>query len=257
MEGMQSMFRGIYTAATGMLAQQAVQDSLASNMANMNTVGFKQDIPTFVALHQMALSRVQGSPAQTQNPIGDMGVGVQMDSSYIDMTAGLINHTGNSLDLALSGAGFFAVQTAQGTQYTRNGQFHLQQVNKTTAYLADANNNPVLGQKGPINLASAKEINIDNSGKVYADGKLVDQLKLANAPVSNLSKIGSNLYTISGAVQPSTATVRQGYLEQSNVSPVASMVQMITVQRAYEAAQHAITAQDKVLDKAVNTIPQT
>lgn len=242
-----------------MLAQQFVQDSIAGNLANVNTVGFKQDVATFHALHSMALRRYQSAGARGGAPIGDLGLGAAFDHTVTDLSAGVLSSTGNPLDLALAGSGFFVVQTPQGERYTRNGQFHLQPRGKAPddkpiAYLEDENGHRVLGQKGPLNLGDAKVISIDGQGRITADGVVVDQLKLVDAPASALIKQGGNLFTIRGAAAPSAAVVKQGYIEQSNVSAIGSMVRMITVQRAYEAAQRAVMAQDDALGKAVNEI---
>src|SRR5262252_4180072 len=99
------MIRGLYSAATGMLAQQAVQDSLASNLANANTAGFKQDVPTFRSLHDMALSRIHGGLGRHSIPVGSIGTGASYDQTVMDTSAGPLLRTGNPLDLALSGDG--------------------------------------------------------------------------------------------------------------------------------------------------------
>jgi flagellar basal-body rod protein FlgF len=250
------MTRGIYTAATGMLAQQFVQDALAGNLANINTAGFKQDVPTFRALQELALRRydggTEGSPA-----IGDIGLGTAFDHTVTDLSAGPVVKTDNPYDLALVGSGFFTVQTPQGERYTRDGQFHLEPAGKDpagkpVAYLADDSGHRVLGLKGPINLGGAKVVEVNAQGSVLADKVEVDKLKLVGAPAAAVVHEGGNLYALRGTAAPSTATVRQYYYEQSNVNAIGAMVKMITVQRAYEAAQRAITAQDETLNKTVN-----
>ncbi len=251
------MFRGIYTAATGMIAQETALDTIANNLANINTVGFKKDTPTFQELSQMAIDRIQGSPEQSAQYVGVLGMGTSPAQSFTNYTEGELTNTKNPLNLAIVGDGFFSVQTAQGVRFTRNGNFHLQPVNKTTAYLADENNEYVLGQKGPINLNQAQSITITSNGNVFADGKLLDQLKIVNAPATAISKDGNNWFSINGATVPSKAQVKQGFLEQANVNAVKAMVQMISVQRAYEAAQHAITAQDSTLSQTVSDLPKT
>jgi len=253
------MIRGLYSAATGMIAQQFVQDSLANNLANANTVGFKQDVATFHALRAMALNRYQNDTGRGGAPVGEMGLGAAFDRAVTDLSPGPIMHTGNSFDLALLGSGFFAVQTPQGERYTRAGQFHLEPAGKAPdgkllVDLVDEKGRRVLGRKGPIRFTDPKQVSVDGRGNVSADGVLMDQLKIVDAPASALTKEGNSLFSVRGATAASTATVRQGYLEQSNVSAIGSMVRMITVQRAYEAAQRAVTAQDDTLGKAVNEI---
>jgi flagellar basal-body rod protein FlgF len=247
------MIRGLYSAATGMLAEQFVQDALAGNLANINTTGYKQDVPTFRALQEMALSRLQGAPSRGTT-IGSLGMGTAFDHTDTDMLAGPVVQTENPLDVAFIGGGFFTIQTPQGERYTRDGHFHLQVVDKTTAYLANESGQYLLGQKGPINLAAAKEIVIDGQGNVLADRVAVDKLKLVDAPAAALKKQGGNLFTIEGTPTAAKGVLRQFSLEQSNVNAIHSMVKMITIQRAYEAAQRAITSQDETLGKAVNEV---
>ena len=252
------MIRGLYTAATGMIAEQFVQDSLAGNLANINTTGYKQDQPTFRAVQDMAFNRYRtGSPGGSG--VGAVGLGTAFDHTDTNFAAGTIVQTHDPLDLALTGDGFFAIQTSQGERYTRDGHFHAQPAGKgpdgkPIAYLATESGGLVSGMNGPINVGTASQISIDSQGTVTADGLAAGQLKIVTAPAAALQKSGANLYQISGPTTPSKASVRSGCLEQSNVTPIEGMVQMIAVQRAYEAAQHAITAQDDSLGKAVNDV---
>lgn len=245
-----------------MIAQQSVQDAIANNLANLNTVGFKQDIPTFRSLRDMAVSRYEnggGRQGAAGTSVGKMGTGVVFDEAYTDYSSGSLSRSDQPLDLALVGDGFFTVQTAQGERFTRAGNFHLEPSGKAAdgtpvAYLTDDNGNRVLGKKGAINLGDAKKIEIDPKGTVLADGVAVDQLKIVTAPRTQIQKDGSNLFRIQGGTTESKASVRQGFLEQANVSPIGTMVRMIGVQRAYEAAQKAIVAQDETLGKVVNEV---
>lgn len=255
------MDRGIFAAATGMLAQQAVQDALAGNLANINTTGFKQDIPTFRAVQELALHSTDGTGPQRGASIGDIGTGAQFAGSVTDVRPGALVATQNPLDLALLGDGLFAVETPAGERYTRAGDFHLSQAGKgangkVQTFLVDASGHHLLGAKGAIDVGAARTVTVEATGDVRADGAVVDRLKVVTAPRSALVKQGGNLLAIQGAPTASTATVQSGFLEQSNVSAVGSMVQMITVQRAYEAAQRAITAQDETLGKAINDVPR-
>src|ERR1051326_5984757 len=107
------MERGLYAAATGMIAQQTIQDTLAQNIANANTVGYKQDNPTFRAQHGMALRRLEGGASRGPG-IGELGLGVQADKVYIDWQTGSISQTNRPLDASLATGQFFAVQTPRG-----------------------------------------------------------------------------------------------------------------------------------------------
>lgn len=252
------MIRGLYTAATGMIAEQYVQDTLAGNLANINTIGYKQDTPTFRAVQEMALSRYDCS-GQGGTSIGRIGLGVAFDHTSTNLHAGSLVNTHNPLDLALSGSGFFSVQTPDGERYTRAGQFHLEPAGKgpdgkAIAYIQDDQGNRVLGLKGAINVGDAREISVSEKGDIQANGVVIDRLKLVDGPAGAFEKSGNSVLTLTGQSTPATALVKSGYLEQSNVSAIGSMVRMIAVQRAYESAQRAITSQDETLGKAVNEV---
>lgn len=253
------MQRGIYTAATGMLAHQYVQDAIAGNIANASTVGFKQDIPTFKSFQEIAMHRLDGAGARSSRPVGNMVFGVEFDETSLDLTVGSLEHTRNPLDVAIAGPGFFVVQTPRGERYTRNGQFQTVPGapgpdGKKTAVLADGSGNPVMGQKGPINLGAGGNVLIDQTGRVFVNNQEVDRLRLVDAPARALVKEGGNLLSARQPVAPVNTRVQQGYLEQSNVSAISAMVQMITVQRAYESAQRAISAQDDSLGRLINEV---
>lgn len=247
------MIRGLYTAATGMLAEQYVQDALAGNLANINTVGFKQDVPSFRSLHEMALSRFAGSGDRSGTPIGTLGTGVKYDGTMPDASTGPMLRTDLKTDIALSGPGFFVVQTPQGERYTRDGQFHLD-TDKDGVFLTDINGHRVIGKNGAINLKGVETFHVTDDGRITAGDKVVDQFKLVDFAPTAMRKQGGNLYSATGASLPAKPNVRQGMLEQSNVNAVSAMVRMITVQRAYEAAAKAVTAQDETLGRAVNEV---
>ncbi len=250
------MIRGLYTAATGMLAEQFVQDAIASNLANASTVGYRQDVPTFKSLHDLAVGRYGGPSNERGAPIGRMGLGSAFDRTVVDHTSGSFTPTKRMLDAALVGEGFFAVQTPQGERLTRAGAFELAPVGRD-AYLVDTNGNKVLGLKGPILIPGGAEPVIDPEGRVSAAGKEIDTLKLVTSDHNTLKKAGGSLFVASSPVVAATPIVKQGVLEQSNVNTIQSMVRMITVQRAYDAAQRTITAQDEALGKAVNEVGRT
>jgi flagellar basal-body rod protein FlgG len=243
-----------------MLAQQAVQDALAGNLANLNTAGYKQDVPTFRALHEMALRRYEHGAGDPGVPVGPMGMGAVFDQTVTDIALGPLENTRNPFDLALDGHGFFVMQTPRGERYTRAGQFHAEPAGngpdgKPISYLVDDNGNRVLGLQGPINLRGATDFVVQPDGTVHAHGTMIDRLKLVDAQNTAFIKVEGNLFVLQGTtLKPSTARVRQGFLEKANFSAVSSMVKMITVQRAYEAAQRAVQAQDEALNKAVNEL---
>jgi flagellar basal-body rod protein FlgG len=251
------MERGIYSAATGMLAQQFVLDAVASNIANANTTGFKQDIPTFRALHEMNLNRFSGAGQTQTSAVGRVGTGVTFDAAVIDLSQGVLRPTGNPLDVAITGDGYFAVQTPQGERYTRDGHFQMEPDargadGKAAAYLATGSGQRVLGLKGPIVVPEDGDIRIQPDGRVLVNGVEVDRLKVVR-PVDGMPvKEGGNLVALRGQTEAASARLATGTLEASNVNPVRAMVQMIVVQRAYESAQRAVTAHDETLGKVIN-----
>lgn len=253
------MVRGIHTAAAGMNGQQHALDVIANNLANVSTPGFKQDVPAFADLHVEMLRRY--SPANPRGvPIGSLGHGSGVDEVRTDLRAGAVISTRSNLDMALLGEGYFTVQTARGERYTRDGHFRVAQVRQadgsTQTLLTDARGNPVLGESGPIEMTSRDQaqMQVREDGTLLEGGKPFAKLLLRNAPTAALRKEGDNLLAIVGTPAVAAPRVQGGALEQSNVNAVASMVKMISVQRAYEAMQKAIVAQDETLGKVVNEV---
>lgn len=246
------MNRGIYAAANGMVAQQFVMDAVANNLANINTTGFKQDVPCFRELQAIAASRYAGSPPSKGPYVGELGTGAAFDSTAVDLARGSLVLTREPLDLAIDGDGFFPIQTPGGIRFTRDGHFHrmLDKSGKVTGLLATDTGDLLMGEKGPIDVGMASRVEIGRDGVVRADGKVIDRIRLKTAPRDAIRKEGGNLFSIAGATSDSNAAIKQEYLEQSNVDPIRSMVKIITVQRAYEAMQKAIVAQDETLSKA-------
>jgi len=253
--------RGLYSAATGMVAQQFVQDCLAGNLSNLNTTGYKQEVPTFHALREMAILRMGGATNEADAPIGALGLGSSFDHSETDLSAGPLERTEAPLDAALIGSGFFTVLTPFGERYTRAGHFELQVAGKgpdgkQTAWLVDGEGNRVVGMRGPIQITDPRDVTIRPSGAVVSAGVEVDRLKVVDADPASITKLGGNVLAIDAPRPLPNYVVRSGFLEQSNVSAVASMVKMISVQRAYELAQRAVKSQDETLERAVNELPR-
>jgi flagellar basal-body rod protein FlgF len=247
------MERGLYAAATGLIAQQTIQETLAQNIANSNTVGYKQDIPTFKSVHGMALRRVTNGlgagPA-----IGEVGLGVATDKVYIDWQSGPIATTNNSLDASLPAGQFFAIQTPGGTRYTRAGNFQLD----NTGMLTTTNGLRVLGQDNkPIQIAGSIPPKLEANGSISVAGKAVAQLQVVEAAKDALAKDGDTLFKAVDArgVRPAAVPApRPGTLEQSNVNVVSGMVSLITTSRGFEMAQRAILTQDDLLKHAANDL---
>ncbi len=243
------MERGLYAAATAMMAQQTIQDTLASNIANASTIGFKQDVPTFQALHTMQLSRLTSNGS---SPIGLLGTGVQPGQIYTDFRPGALETTHNPLDISLAPGQYLAVSTPNGVRYTRAGALSLD----GSGNLVTVAGQPVLDSSGqPISLTEAKNVSIDSQGSVVSQGRPAAQLSIVTIPDSALQKQGASLFVVSNPAvvkQAASPQVYPGTLEQSNVNIARSLIEMIMVERNFDTAQKAVTSQDKLLS-AVTT----
>ena len=241
-----------------MVNEQKRLDVISNNLANADTLGYKQESVSSQSFDKLLTIKIRdGSQSYHNQAIGTMSLGVKVGEVYTDYSQGSIRGTSSPLDLALSGSGFFTITTtnAKGetvTRYTRDGSFQLTK----DGYLVDSQGNRVQGSGGDIQI-DAKDITIDNSGRITVDGEVKDTLKIVDFEnYDYILKTGDNLYrVVDGATETtSNASVLQGYTEQSNVNVVSEMVDMITVTRAYEANQKMIRSQDSMLEKAVNQV---
>lgn len=239
------MIRGLYTAATGMVAEQARQDTVANNLANVNTVGFKRDNLTEISFQEQ-LIRAYSKGGNT--PIGGLGMGVDLNGTYTDYSLGNLIQTDNPTDLAITGDGLLAFERNGQVRYTRAGNLTLNQ----EQVLVTQNGDPVLGENGPIRLAGSFAVAPD--GAIIQNGQVVDRLRLA--ATAGMVKQGDSYVNGNGAQETPAENVRivQGALEGSNVNSVREMITMINVTRSYDANQRAIVAQDETLGKAVNEL---
>lgn len=254
------MLRGLYTAWTGMVNEQKRLDVISNNMANADSVGFKDERVTSQAFDQVLAIKVRdGSEAYHNEAIGHLSLGAKIGEVYTDYSQGSVRQTNGTYDVALSGSGFFTLNVVDKagnthTCYTRNGQFTLTK----DGLLVDSEGNAVQGEGGDITIdPSAKSVSISRSGQIYADGQLIDTLKITDfEDYDYLSKYGDTMYeAVSGATEKdASAEILQGYTEQSNVQVVKEMVDMITVTRAYEANQKIIRSYDSMLERAVNEV---
>jgi flagellar basal-body rod protein FlgF len=224
------MERGLYIAASGMVSEMARQDLIANDLANASTPGYKSDRAVQGSFGNLLLQNTQTGAA-----VGSLGTGARIERQVTDLSAAPIKETGEDLDLAVEGDGYFAVRTAQGVRYTRNGQFS-QAANGT---LIDQRNNPVLGQNG-------QPVRVGTDGKV-ATGSV------GIFAVNNARKTGDNLFQ-GTATGRGTGQVRSGALEGSGADPVRAMTDMIASLRAFESGQKVITTIDGTLNKAANQV---
>ncbi len=259
------MIRALYTAASGMSAQQMNLDTIANNLANSSTAGFRQRRLQFQDMIYQNL--VTPGAAQSQQTISaglQVGLGTRSSATEVIMTQGELNNTANPLDLAITGHGFFQVSRPDGTiAYTRAGSFHLN--NQGTLVTSDGD--PV--QPTVTIPPNATAVTITQYGVVNAtipgqqNPAQLGQIQLASfVNPGGLNSIGSNLLqaTLSSgdAVQANPGgteglgTLQQGYLENSNVDVVSEFVQMVLAQRAYESNSKVIRAADDMYSQVNN-----
>ncbi|HWT23599.1 MAG TPA: flagellar hook-basal body protein [Solirubrobacteraceae bacterium] len=226
------MDRGLYIAASGMLAEQIRQDQIANDLANSATPGYKSDRTAQRQFGDLLLANSTSGAT-----VGSQSTAVQVDAIETDFTPKASRETGEPLDFAITGTGFFSVQTEQGVRYTRNGQFTV----SPQGLLVTAQGDPVLGRGG-------------RTLQVGADGR-VDPRALDVVELTNPRKAGDNL--VAGAPAAAGATtgqVRAGALEASGADAARAMVDMIASLRSFEAGQRVITTIDSTLEKAANNV---
>ncbi len=249
------MIRGLYTAAAGMNAQQHQIDVTSNNIANVNTTAFKQDRAEFQDLMYESLNFTAGSTSEsTENPTGiNVGLGVRIAGIQKNFLQGSLKQTGNPLDLAIEGNGFFEITLPNGdTAYERNGAFKVD----SEGALVNAQGYPLA--QGITIETGATDISISQNGLIsyMLDGTLtqagpIQVFNFANS--AGLSPAGNSMYTITETsgdpveIENANVKLRQGMLESSNVKLVNEMVDLITAQRAYEANSKSITTTDTML----------
>lgn len=257
------MIRSLWTASTGMSAQQMNMDVISHNLANSNTTGFKQSRANFEDLMYQTIVP-PGAEAGEGNilPVGvQVGMGAKTASVQKNFVQGNFAETGNKLDLAIEGNGFFTVLRNGEEVYTRAGSFKLDQ----DGFICDAEGNRLQPE---INVpVEATGINVDSGGTVTAmsqNGEIlaVDNITLSHfANPAGLSSIGRNYFVSTEASgdaiegdpgMDGLGSLLQGFLENSNVNVVEEMVNMIVGQRAYEANSKVIKVSDEMLQMANN-----
>lgn len=254
------MLRSLYTGWTGMFDQQQRLDVISNNMANATTVGFKKEGATSQTFDDVLAIKIRdGSEGWMQRRIGQLTPGVKIGEVYTDYTQGSLRETGNTYDLGLDGKGFFVVNVTDragkvNTRYTRAGQFHI----TNDGFIVDVDGNHLQSEAGDLQVpVDAGSVVIDTDGTVFADGAPIDKILVADFEDYNyLKKFADTYYEpVKGAEEKEAdAMIRQGYTEQSNVSVVNEMVDLIATTRAYEANQKVIKTTDQVLELAASSV---
>ncbi len=241
------MSGGILAAASGLKAQMDALDVLANNMANLNTAGFKEQKAFFSILSEAL------DDDDRDEPMSSVDAPIQAGAS-LNMVDGVMQGTDRDLDIALTGDGFLTINTPSGLRYTRNGSLSL----NSRSELATPDGLSVMGDGGPILLGSGK-VNITAQGDVFLDGNKVGRLKIVSFDKPGLlQREGNSLLAVPASgvkTIAGTAQVKQGYLEISNVNPVASVVEMVGIMRRFEAIQKSISLLSNNLDaKAIEKL---
>ncbi|HTW44903.1 MAG TPA: flagellar basal-body rod protein FlgG [Acidobacteriaceae bacterium] len=261
------MIRALYTAASGMTAQQLNLDTIANNLANSSTVGFRQRVLQFQdMIYQNLVTPGAAESQQTVSAGLQIGLGTKSSASEIIMTQGDLNQTNNPYDLAIQGGGFFQVQRPDGTiAYTRAGNFYL----NSEGTIVDSQGDQLIPA---ITIPpNATNVTITQYGVVNAtlpgqqNPQQLGQIQLATfANPGGLNSEGSNLYTATLSSGDAVlgnpggpeglGTLQQGYLENSNVDVVGAFVQMVLAQRAYESDSKVITAANDMYSEVNNMV---
>ena len=268
-----------------MAAQQVKLDAISNNLANLDTSGYKRDVTVHKAFAELLLRRMNDDGV-IKNPfgssdmapvVGKLGTGVETNELYTEFEQGSLKQTDNDCDLAMDGEGFLCVQTPYGERYTRNGSFTIGK----EGFLETQEGYPVLGENGPI-MVKANNFKIDKDGNVFVNKNYqddpfrlvsreentwegiqkLDKLKIVDFKKTRfIAKQGSSLWKSTEEsgdakimAKGERPTVIQGFVEASNVNPISEMVNMIEVNRAYEANQKSIQSEDTMLGKLINDV---
>lgn len=239
------MLKGIYNAASGMLPQITRLDTVANNLANANTTGFKREL-VFAQKFTDAQRKTMIKQADWEK--------VQIAGIATDFAQGPLERTGNSLDLAIEGDAFFVVLTPNGEMYTRGGNFTL----SADGTLVTRDGYPVLSETGEI-VVDGDDFNVDSTGRITIDDRPVGTLELATFPQPYpLQRVANGLFArLADAPAPARAekfSVIQGAVEGANVNLISEMVEMIDSYRHFETGQRIVQVQDESLGKAVNQL---
>lgn len=285
------MIRGLYTGANGMISQQVRMDVVANNLANVDKTGFKRDTTVFKTFPEMLLHRFSEDGVgkfpmgsfDTAPVVGKVGMGAEINEVYTRFEQGAVKKTDNAFDLMLQdppgseNPAFFTVQTNRGERLTRGGNFVLDK----NGYVVTPQGFPLLGERGPIRVNQGNFL-VKENGEVYINARigtdpkdgvnpsdnryeeatLVDRLRIRTVEFPrHLDKEGDSFYVDTPeSGEPFripdqyTPQIFQGFLEASNVSVVTEMVEMIEVNRAYEANAKSLQTHDQLLGRLINEV---
>lgn len=252
------MNRGIYPILSGALAHERRMQVFANNMANVNTAGFKQDEQAFKAIfpqyHAVAPTSGQtmGLAQQTMaRPFGPSErVFVAPHRIKTTFEQGRIRLTGNPLDIAIQGSGFFEVSTPQGTRYSRNGMLSLDRQRR----LVNGLGYPVMGTRGEIKVPPGK-LEVTTQGDIKVDDKTVARIKIMEFPEGEMpQKSSEGFFSSDKGTVAKNPQIQVGHIEESNVNTIGEMVKMIQGMRNYESTQKLIQTLDRMAEVAIQDV---
>ncbi len=243
------MDSGYYAACTALVSRTEALDTIANNLANASTVGYRAEHNVFSSV----LANAGGTASSGfDGVINSYGI---LSGTIVNSVQGTLQKTGNDLDLGIEGPGYFVVQTGNGEMFTRNGAFQMSGKGQLVTATGDA----VMGDKGIINLPPGP-ISVSADGTISSNGAVVGKIKLVEFPAgTDVTTAGNTYYTVPpNTAKPATASsIRQGSLENSNVNPVSSMVELVTAQRTAEMMQRALSMFNSEIDKtATQDLPK-
>jgi flagellar basal-body rod protein FlgF/flagellar basal-body rod protein FlgG len=236
------MDSGFYAACTGLLASTDALDLTAANLANLSTTGYKAQREFYHSLEASMGNRRLSPLNQAVNNYGVLG------GATVDLKTGEFQKTGNDLDLAMQGSGFFVVKTPAGIRYTRNGNFHTD----ADGNLLTATGDPVMGEDSPVQLPGGA-ITVSSDGTISQQGAVVANLKLVSfTPGTSLKAEGNSYYSAPAGSELAVddPRVSQGMLEASNMDPVTGTIGLMNLQRHAQLLEQAVSIFHSVFNNA-------
>ncbi len=247
------MLYGLYLSATGVVTNSYRQDVIANNIANSETIGFKRDL---ALLQERPTAAQEFGESVPDSIIGNMTGGMMAVPTQVDTSQGDLQPTGNPLDVAIQGNGYFAVNANGKFRLTRNGQFVMDHAGRLALF--DDNGPDVLDNKQtPIYLSPGAPVLISEDGTITQKGEVVAKIGLFDVPNStDLKKEGNTLMSVQQGAQVSTASAKfhTSFLERSNVDPATELTALMDAQRQLEANANMIQTQDETLSKLVSDV---
>lgn len=267
--------KGVYTALSGAMAQSLQMDTIANNIANVNTPGFKKDSQLFneyLTANEkpptvIQVPRIPASIESFYDLQGGDKSFVDSKGTFTDFSQGSLKHTGNKLDVAIDGNGFFEIATPQGVKLTRSGNFTLdgngRLVTKEGFFVLKSGGEGETPESRSISLTGLGNVEVNDVGEIIQGTEVVAKLSLVDIVNKDaLQKIGNSMFAFKPnqppeIVEVKNPSVKSGFIETSNVNIVKEMTNMIQTQRVFESTQKAISAYDSMNDKLVNVVGKT